>query len=60
MGFEVHSAVVSLDAVAGTTALGTRDDAVSGEVGRASLAWREQSMTWGDARLLTSVWVATE
>jgi hypothetical protein len=63
MEFGVHSAVVLAETVAGAMALaspgsGTPDDRV---LAKFTLpAWRHTSKTWGDARLLTSVCLATE
>lgn len=48
MGFQVDSAVVTAATPAGA------------QVNDSDLAWRDASTTWGDARLLTSICLATE
>jgi hypothetical protein len=65
MEFEVHCAVVLADTVAGAMTLaapdlGACDDEVLEKVNDSYLPWRDASTTWGDARLLTSIYLATE
>lgn len=65
MEFAMHSAVVLAVTVAGAMPLaapgsGARDEAAL-EKGRGNdLAQRDAYKTWGDARLLTSICLATE
>jgi hypothetical protein len=52
MGFEVHPAAVLAVTAAGAMTLAAPD--------AKARAWRDAHETWGDARLLTSIHLATE
>jgi hypothetical protein len=65
MEFRGHFAVVTAVTLAGAASLptpgsGARNDEGLQKVDDSYLAWRDASTTWGDARLLPSIYLATE
>jgi hypothetical protein len=65
MEFRGHCAVVRAVTLVGAASLpapgsGARNDEGLEKVDDSYLAWRDASTTWGDARLLTSIYLATE
>ncbi len=65
MEFRVHSAVVLAVTAAGeitavATGSSSRYDGALEKMDDSHPAWRDASKSWGDARLLTSIYPATE